>query len=243
MNVFAQKLDLFVKDLVRRTSLKVAAGILILIGSGFLLAALWSFLADQLDWGSMFASLAIGGVFSVIGLIIIATTGSARHRPPTSDELRADLQERVSVATGAVMDRVTTGAEEAIDRVQVKAGLLADAAGNRVQKLVDTVSYGADRFVGGTEARVVGLARRASDEVSQKLGISDDQKEHMAQGIEKAKSSNLAAIAPVIGAFAVGLTLAQKFASRRRDHDDDDLYEEDWDDNWDDDDWDDDRRY
>lgn len=238
MNVFAQKLDLFVKDLVRRVSMKVAAAVLILIGAGFLLAALWTWLAQGLGWGPLYASLALGAVFVVIGLIIIVATGSARHKPPTSDELRADIEERVSVATGVVVDRVTTGAEEAIGRVQQKAGQLADAAGNRVQKLVDSVSYGADRFVGSAEARVVGAARRVGDEVSQKLGISEGQKERIAQGFEKTKSSNVAALAPVIGAFAVGLTLAQKFAARRRD--DDGLYD---DEDYDDDDWYDDRRY
>ncbi|MDF3608475.1 phage holin family protein [Paracoccus sp. DMF-8] len=231
---------------VRRVSMKLAAGILILIGAGFLLAALWTWLADGLDWGPLYASLALGAVFVLIGLVLIVATGSARHKPPTSDELRADIEERVSLATGVVMDRVTTGAEDAIGRVQQKAGQLADAAGNRVQRLVDSVSYGADRFVGSAEARVVGAARRAGDEVSQKLGIGDDQKERIAQGFEKgfekAKSSNAAALAPVIGAFAVGLTLAQKFVARRRD--DGDLYDDDDDYYDDDDDWyDDDRRY
>lgn len=240
MNVFGQKLDLFARDVARRVLIKLVAGALLVLGFGFLLAALWSWLAHGLHWGPIYASLAIGGGFSVIGLILLAATGAARHKPPTADEFRADLEERVSVATGAVIDRVTTSAEQAMDRVQQKAGLMADAAGNRVQKLVDRVSYGADRFVGSTEAKVTGFARRASDEVSEKLGISDDQKAAISQGFEKAKSSNLAAIAPVIGAFAVGLTLAQKFAARRRDDDEDDYDDDDWDDEYDDDDdWDD----
>lgn len=250
MNVFAQKLDLFVRDLARRVSMKVAAGILILLGSGFLLAALWTWLAHGLHWGPLYASLVLGVVFLMIGLIIIATTGKSRHLPPTPAELRADLEERVSVATGVVFDRVTSSAEHAMDRVQTKAGQMADAAGNRVKRMVDSVSYGADRLAGGAESRFVGAARRANEEITEKLGITDEQKERIAEGFERTKtrvkSSNLAAIAPVIGAFAIGLTLAQKLAARGQDdgedhdeYDDDDGYwpEDDWpDDHWPDDD-------
>ena len=47
---YAHKMQLAVSDLGRRAGLKAGAGVLALIAAGFLLAALWTFLARTLDW-------------------------------------------------------------------------------------------------------------------------------------------------------------------------------------------------
>ncbi|WP_312530397.1 phage holin family protein [Paracoccus sp. (in: a-proteobacteria)] len=245
---YAHKMRLAVSDATRRVSLKAGAGVIVLIGAGFLLAALWTWLADHLQWGSMKASLVIGAVFLILGLLVLVGTGRARHRPPTTDELRAELEERLSLATDAVLDRVTGRAERALDRAketasdaleaaQLRVSNLTDKAGQRVQSLVDTVSYTADRVAGTAEAKAHGFVRSAED-LAEQAGLTPERRERIGEQIERAKSSNLAALAPVVGAFAVGITLASRLQSWR--HQDDDLgsyYDEDPED-WDDDqDW------
>lgn len=211
---YARKMQLFARETVRRASLKAGAGVAILIGSGFLLAALWVFLADNLDWGSLGASLAIGIVFVVAGLVVIATGGRKRYRAPTTDELRSEIQERVSLATEAVLDRVSDRTGQALDSAQQKAANVVDLAGNKLSSLVDSVTYKADRFAARAESKAYGFARRAGDQASEKLGLTDDHKERIADSFGRAKSSNLAAIAPVVGAFALGLSLATRIAGR-----------------------------
>ena len=68
---YAQRLQLALGDVVRRSALKVIAGVVLAVAIGFLLAALWSWLAHGLGWGATMASLAIGGGFVVIGAIIL----------------------------------------------------------------------------------------------------------------------------------------------------------------------------
>lgn len=256
---YARRMKLALSDAARRIGQKAGAGVVVVIGAGFLLAALWTYLADYLHWGSMLASLTIGAVFVILGLLVLVLGGRARHRPPTTAELRDEFQERLSIATDVVLDRVTGRAERAIDKVrdtagdaletvQSRASEFADLAGNKVQSLVDTVSYRAHRAADSAEARVQGFVRTA-DETAEKLGLTPERKEKLAEGIDKAKSSNLAALAPAVGAFALGLTLASRLQSWRHREDDgddqddglidddEDWDEEDWDEDWSDENW------
>ena len=57
---YARNMQLALSDAGRRAGMKAAAGVVALIGAGFLVAALWTFLAYHLHWGSLGASLAIG---------------------------------------------------------------------------------------------------------------------------------------------------------------------------------------
>lgn len=236
---YTRNLQLAASDMARRLSLKAGAGVIIALGLGFLLAALWTFLAHNLKWGSLNASLAIGGVFVVIGLIVLMLGSRQRHRMPSPDELKSEMQEHLSLATDAVLDRVSDRAERALDSAQhrVEGAIdLAHTTANNVMRgaeqkvcsLVDTVSFGANRFAGKAEARAQQAGHQARDFAEEKLGLTPERLEsastRISEGAQRVKSSNLAAVAPVIGAFAVGMTLASRLRERWRDEEDDDSY-------------------
>ena len=50
---YVNRLQLAAKDSARRTVMKVVAGLILAIGAGFLIAALWSYLAINLGWGRL----------------------------------------------------------------------------------------------------------------------------------------------------------------------------------------------
>lgn len=70
----------------RRMGLVVFAGLLALIGLGFVLAAIWTALA--LELGSIWASGIIGGIFLLLALIVLLIAG---HRPRQDEALAAQL--------------------------------------------------------------------------------------------------------------------------------------------------------
>ncbi|AGT08634.1 phage holin family protein [Paracoccus aminophilus] len=229
---YARRMKLAASDIARRAGVVAAAGILALTGLGFLLAALWTFLAVRLEWGPLNASLVIGAVFLILGLLLLVFGTSKRHEAPTAADLRAEVEERMSIATDVVLDRVSGRAERAIDKVRETAGdaleaaqstaqHLADVTGNRVQSLVDSVSYRASRVADDVEAKASGLVRGA-DDMAERIGLTAERREKLAEGIDKARSSKLGTIAPVIGAFAIGITLANRFQSWRHGDDDED---------------------
>lgn len=246
---YARKMKLALSDHARRIGIKAVAGVVVLVGAGFLLAALWTWMAQTLGWGSMLASLVIGAIFVILGLLVLVGTGRARHHPPTTEDLRAEIEERLSLATEVVLDRVTDRAEHAFDRVKETAGgaldaaqnrasQFADLAGNRVQSLVDSVSYKANRMAEGADAAAHTMAHRA-EQVAEKAGLTPERKEKISEEFERAKSSNLAALVPVLGAFAVGITLASRLQGWRRgeqdaEFDDEGPEDDDWSD-WDED--------
>lgn len=240
MLAYTRKMQQAASDLMRRLSLKAGAAALLLVGVGFLLAALWTFLATHLGWGSLLASLVIGVLLVIGGLVIMLTSSHVRHHPPTTTELKDEVALRVSTATDAVLDRVTDRAgqtvekarkrtEEAFESARKEAGQMVDLAGNRISSFVDAAAYRMDRFAGRAERRASDIAGRAKHAMDDRLGPHpfDAAAQKLAEGGRQAKGlmreSNLAAITPLIGAFAIGLTLASRLSGRHADDEGDDL--------------------
>ncbi|WP_242007859.1 phage holin family protein [Paracoccus sulfuroxidans] len=235
---YARRMRLALEDTARRIGQKAAAGVVAAIGAGFLLAALWTWLAHHLDWGSAVASLVLGAVFVILGLGVMLGSGRVRHRPPTPQDLRNEFEEKLGIATDVVIGRVSDRVGQTVDRAQAKASQFVNEAENRLHSFADTVSYRADRFAETTEHKVQDLAARVG-ETAAKVGLTSENArkvgEQVSEKVEQAKASNLAAVAPVIGAFAVGMTLATRLQGWR--HRDDDLIDEedDFDDEYDED--------
>ncbi len=213
MFVYTKKMQLALMDKLRRGGLMAGAGVMLLIGAGLLLAALWTWLAYSLGWGALWASLAIGLGFFAIGLILMLVGARERHPTPSPDELRAEIQERASMMTDAAIAKVSGAADAALHRASEKVSRVMGVAGQRAQSLSDRASYEADRYADRAEAHVQTAARRTREALEDRLGGAADRRS--GEG-----ASNTAAIAPLIGAFAVGLTLASRL--RRGQHDDDD---------------------
>lgn len=229
---FARNMQLAVSDMARRAGLKAGAGVVALIGAGFLLAALWTFLADHLGWGSMGASLAIGGLFVVIGVGMIVAGGRPRHQMPTTDDLRAEVETRLSLAADIALDKARARATEVVDSVE-----------NRVTSLVDDVSYRAARFADDAEQKIHGVTGgflKTAQTATEKVGPTRENleatkenlteiRDRVAVEVDRAAQTRAATIPPLVGAFAVGIALASRLQGRRHrnepeDHEFDDQY-------------------
>lgn len=77
-------LDARLRRAARRLALGGTGLALVLLGAGFLIAALWAVMAAA--WGAPLASAAVGAVLAGLGLILL---GVAIRKPPTADSTAA----------------------------------------------------------------------------------------------------------------------------------------------------------
>ncbi|SNR53492.1 phage holin family protein [Paracoccus sediminis] len=204
---YAQRLQLALKDTVRRSVIKAAAGVILVVAVGFLIASLWSFLAHNLRLGPTLASLIVGGIFVLIALILLAVAKRTKHEMPTKDDLRKEVEARISLARDA-----------AVDKVRIEADRMLDRAGNKAASLMDQASYRANKLADDTERRVYGVARHAAETVgltASNITTVRAKVDDAAETLSRANNSNAASIAKLIGAFAVGVTLAAKLKETR----------------------------
>lgn len=214
---YAQRLQLALKDTARRSAMKAAAGVILAVAAGFLVAALWSFLAHDMDWGPALASLAVAALFIVAGLILFMMSKKTKHEMPTTDDLKREVEARVSLAADAAVEKARSEAERVVDM-----------AGNKVSSLMDEASYRATKLADDTERRVFGVARSAAQAVGftqSNLDTVRSKVEDAQDTLSRANSTNAASMAKLLGAFAIGVTLAAKL--RERDDEDDYDYQDD----------------
>lgn len=205
---YAQRLQLALKDTARRSVMKLVAGLVLAIAAGFLIAALWSFLAHNLDWGPALASLAIGGLFVLVAVILLAMSKKTAHEMPTKEDLRKEVEARVSLA-----------AEAAAEKARIEGARLMDMAGNKVVSLMDDAAYKANKLADDTERRVYGAVRSAAESTGltpSNIQLVKAKVEDATHTLSRAGNSNAGSMAKLIGAFAVGITLASKLGDRRR---------------------------
>ena len=214
---YVNKLQLALGDKARRTGLKIGAGVVVLIGAGFLTAALWSWLAWHQDLGPALASLIIGGGFTLIGLVILGTVGPPRHEMPSSAELKSEVEMRLSNATEAAFDMAKLKASAAVDDAQARVSSLFGAAGD-------------------TARGVLSAAGARAQDAASTVGLTEETLQDAKQAINHATQHRAAPAVGLAGAFAVGMAIASALRSRRSeedlyyedDYDDDDDDDEDW---------------
>ena len=204
---YAQRLQLALKDTARRSVMKVVAGLVLAIAAGFLIAALWSFLAHELEWGSALASLAIGGVFVLIAVVLLAMSKNTKHEMPSKEDLRKEVEARVNLA-----------AEAAAEKARIEAARMMDMAGNKVVSLMDDAAYKANKLADDTERRVYGAVRNVTVSTgltSSNIQLVKAKVDEATHTLSRAGNSNAGSMAKLLGAFAVGITLASKLGERR----------------------------
>lgn len=209
---YAQRLQLALKDTARRSAMKAAAGVVLAVAAGFLVAALWSFLAHTLGWGPALASLAVAVLFILAGLILFGMSKTTKHEMPTTDDLKKEVEARVNLA-----------AEAAVEKARAEAERVVDMAGNKVSSLMDEASYKVTKLADDTERRVFGVARNAAQAVGFTQANMDTVRskvERATDTLARANNSNAASMAKLLGAFAIGVTLAAKLREREDDDDD-----------------------
>lgn len=207
MFAYARNMQLAASDRMRRAGLATGAGVVLIMGAGFLLAALWTYLAQNLGWGPMLASLVIGGALAGIGLILLGMAKVERHAVPSTDELRVEVQQQLNLMANSAITKVADAAEQTMDRAAAKAGEVIDLAENKVHYVADSLNYRANRMADAAEAKVYGAARQLSDRAAQRFGFApDDQGEG---------GTRLGQAAPILGALALGITLASRLQDWR----------------------------
>lgn len=216
---YVNKVQMALGDKARRTGLKVGAGVVALIAVGFLLSALWSFLAWRLELGPTYASLIIGGGFLLIALILLMMSKSERHSMPTTDELKNEVEARLSLAADTALDKAKFKAEETMDSAQ-----------QRVHALFGKAEDTARGFVSRTESKVhdvtSDVTAKAGD-LAQKVGLTDQNLREAKDSFDRATQSRAAPGVGIVGAFAVGMAIAGALRGRRGK---DDFYYDDFDD-------------
>lgn len=216
---YVQRLQLALGDVARRTGMKAAAGGALIVGAAFFVAALWSWLATGLGWGPMAASLAVGGIFAAVGVVLMLAASRQRHAMPTTEDLKREVEARVSLA-----------ADAAVLRARSEAARVADMAENKVHALMDEAGFRANKLAEDAERRVHGLVR----DTAQGIGLTSSNLRTVREGarttskaVSRAAGSNAGSMAKLIGAFAVGVTLAARLSEGRgresRDFDPDDV--------------------
>ncbi|MBU3030286.1 phage holin family protein [Paracoccus marinaquae] len=189
---YARKMQLALGDIARRSALKAVAGVVLALGAGFLLAALWSWLANGLGWGAMLASLALGAGLVVIGLVILAVASKTRHPMPDTDELRREVEARVSLAADAAVGRAKTEAMRMASRAETRVETLMGDAARRVRDTARKSGLGDD---------TIDAARRGAGQAARR--------------VSRAARSDAGGLAGLIGAFALGVALASRLAGGR----------------------------
>lgn len=201
---YARNMQLALSDAGRRTAMKAAAGAVFALAAGFLIAALWTFLARNLGWGPLGASLAIGILFAIAGVVLWSMSKKVNHPVPSTDELKAEVETRLSLATDAALEKARIKATEVVDTVE-----------NKVHALVDDVAFKAEKFASDAEAKVHGFTRNVAGQAAQKVGLTPGFFAEAQDTVERVKHSNAAAITPLVGAFAVGIAIANRVQSWR----------------------------
>lgn len=130
---FAALVRPIARRLARKAAFGTAAGLCLLAGAGFLLAALWSVLATMR--GAVFASCIIGLLLAGIGLVFLALALSRPRRPEVEldDELVDRLQEAARGGPGEM--------ERALRLLLIEAGLTPPKTGSAAS-LAAAVVYG-----------------------------------------------------------------------------------------------------
>lgn len=126
---------------------------------------------------------------------------------PAKEDLRKEVEARASLA-----------AEAAADKARAEAQRLLDMAGNKAASLMDDARYRANKLADDTERRVYGAARHAAESVgltASNINTVKSKVQNANETLSRANSSNAASIAKILGAFAVGVTLAAKLKEGR----------------------------
>lgn len=223
---FSRRARLASSDLGRRAALMGAAALIALVGTGFLLAMLWTVLALELGWGSVWASLAIAILCLMVAGLLALAARKPRHVMPAAGDLTREIKARGVLASEAAMAGMRKKADLAGRTVMQSLFGLRD----RVRHDTDAM---ADRL-DATASRVAQAAHRPQRREAQpdarrpSFGPRDDAAAGAGQAGQGTGEGFLAHAArlraspglALVSAFAVGLALASAIGGSEDDDDD-----------------------
>lgn len=210
----SHRFKLALSDMARRSGLRVAAGLFALLGCGYFLAALWSLLARDLELGPTIASLLIGILCLLVTGILFFISRERRHDLPTTDDVKQELAARANLA-----------GDMAVASVKNRVRNVRNSAVQTATGLFDTARFKADsaaeKLDEGVEKVKTTPPSDLAAEAAMRVGIDPETvKEHIAQtkhAFDSFKSMRAAPAIGLVGAFAVGLAIANRLSSSDED--------------------------
>ena len=199
---YLRHLRLAVSDAGRRAGLKTAAVALMAVAGGFLVAALWTFCARNLDLGPLGASLIVAALFFGGAVVLWIMGSKVRHPAPTTEDLRREVEVRASLA-----------ADAALDMAKARAVDMVDYADGKVHSLMDRGQHKIQSFASSAEERVLGVAEEAAQSLSRKADAGLSAAQEVVGAVRQVRA------APGAALLALGV-LAFVVARRRSDRDD-----------------------
>ena len=172
----------------------------------------------------VYNGVSYGVPYAVESVALVRNNALTTDDPATFDELRAEVETRVSLAADAALEKARATANEVVDTVE-----------HKVNTLVDTATVKAHDFADAAEAKVHGFTRNAVGTAASKVGLTPQFFSSAQETLETVKSSNAVTIPPLMAAFAAGVALASRIQSMRHrddDYDHDDRYDYDEDDDY-----------
>lgn len=206
----SHRFKLALSDMARRSGLRVAAGLLAILGGGYLLAALWSLLARDLRWGPTIASLVIGVLCLILTGILLLVSRKTRHDMPTGDDVKREMAARVSLAGDMAMNTVKTRVKNAGKGAAQKASSLFDIARFKADTAAEKLDEGVEkvRTTPPSELAAESAGRIGIDPDKVRAGITQ-----AGQAFESFKNMRSAPAIGLVAAFAIGLAIANRLSS------------------------------
>ncbi len=122
------------KDAAARYGMTAGAAVVLLIAIAFLIAALWVFTARH--WGSLATNLAFAAGFAVIGGIILAVAKSRKVEPPSVDELRAEVEQKVMATASHLVGQAEARVNRFVATTEQRVSNMARGASDQMVQAV-----------------------------------------------------------------------------------------------------------
>ncbi len=130
MFAYVRNMKAAAKDTVARYGMTAAAGAILVVALGFLLGALWVFLARE--WGSLNTNLVFAAAFTAIALIVFLVARSRHVDPPTVDDLKDEVEAKIAETANHLVNLAEHKVNRFVSQAENRVTNLARNAGQQM---------------------------------------------------------------------------------------------------------------
>lgn len=131
---YVQNMKAAAKDTAARYGMTAAAGAIFVVALGFLLGALWVWMARQ--WGALNTNLAFAGAFAVIALITLAVARSRHVEPPTVEDLRDEVEAKIAETANHLINKAEAKVNRFVGETEARVTNLARSTTDQITQAV-----------------------------------------------------------------------------------------------------------
>lgn len=206
----SHRFKLALSDLARRSGLRAAAGLFALLGAAYLLAALWSLLARDLEWGPTIASTVLGVLCLAVTGVLFLITRNTRYKMPTGEDVKQEISARATLAGDKAVNSVKARLKNARQGTVQKATNFLHTARYKADTAAEKLDEGAEKVKAtpAPELAAEAAERIGLDPETVRAGIAQ-----AAQSYEKFKTMRSAPAIGLVGAFALGMAIASRLSA------------------------------